>query len=101
MIIACAAIFIPTTSSDGYAQIACVATHEDYQGEGRADKLLKLLEDRAQAAGIKHVLLLSTRASHWFRQRGYNEVELNSLSATRQSLYNAQRNSKVFEKRLD
>ncbi len=101
MIIACAAIFIPEIASDGYAQIACVATHQDYQGEGRADKLLQRLESRAHDAGIKRVLLLSTRASHWFRQRGYNEVDLSSLSANRQSLYNAQRNSKVFEKILD
>ena len=29
------------------AEIACVATHPDYRGEGRADALLALLEQRA------------------------------------------------------
>ncbi|MEE9333374.1 MAG: amino-acid N-acetyltransferase [Granulosicoccaceae bacterium] len=100
MIVACAALFIPDEDTDGYAQIACVATHEDYQGAGRADKLLLALEKRARTAGITRVLLLSTRAAHWFIQRGFNEVDLQTLPAGRQALYNAQRNSKVFEKLL-
>ncbi len=100
MIVACAALFIPSDNADGYAQIACVATHEDYQGAGRADKLLLALEKRARTANITRILLLSTRAAHWFIQRGFNEVGVDTLPASQQSLYNAQRNSKVFEKLL-
>lgn len=100
MIVACAALFIPLDNADGYAQIACVATHEDYQGAGRADKLLLALEKRARYNKISRILLLSTRAAHWFIQRGFNEVDVQTLPASRQSLYNAQRNSKVFEKLL-
>lgn len=100
MIVACAALFFPLDNADGYAQIACVATHEDYQGAGRADKLLVALEKRARSAKVSRILLLSTRAAHWFIQRGFNEVDVQTLSASRQSLYNAQRNSKVFEKLL-
>ena len=100
MIVACAALFIPEQDADGYAQIACVATHADYQGFGRADKLLLALEKRARDANIERILLLSTRAAHWFMQRGFHEVDLQTLPANQQSLYNAQRNSKVFEKHL-
>ncbi len=100
MIVACAALNMPEEITDHYAQIACVATHQDYQGEGRADKLLQLLEKRAMDAGVEKVLLLSTRASHWFRQRGYTEVSIESLPANRRASYNEQRNSKVFEKHL-
>jgi len=99
MTVACAALFIPE-DADGYAQIACVATHPDYQGSGRADKLLLALEKRARSAGVKRLLLLSTRAAHWFIQRGFTEVDVNSLPEHRRSIYNADRNSKVFEKQL-
>ena len=100
MIVACAALFIPTDNADGYAHIACVATHEDYQGAGRADKLLLALEKRARIANVTHILLLSTRAAHWFIQRGFKEVDVQTLPASQHSLYNAQRNSKVFEKQI-
>jgi len=82
------------------AEIACVATHLAYRGAGHADALLTLLEERARRAGAARVLLLSTRAGHWFVERGYVETTPAALPAARHALYNRQRNSKVYEKRL-
>jgi len=95
-IIACAALF----SSGQSAEIACVATHADYRGEGRADALVSLLEERARMRGARQVLLLSTRAGHWFVERGYAETTPDALPDERRSRYNRQRNSRVYMKTL-
>ena len=46
------------------------------------------------------MLLLSTRAGHWFVERGYVETTPDALPPARRALYNRQRNSKVYEKAL-
>ena len=103
MVVACAALYMSSTESDdesASAEIACVVTHPDYRGEGRAERLITQLENKARDAQFKRVLLLSTRTGHWFVERGYAETSLDKLPASRQSSYNRQRNSKLFVKAL-
>lgn len=95
-VIACAALHLHGDA----AEIACVATHPDYRGQGRADALLALLEERARDAGAKRALLLSTRAGHWFVERGYTEATPEDLPAAHRAHYSRQRNSKVYAKAL-
>jgi len=99
-IIACAALHLHRTpdGAAAAAEIACVATHPDYRGEGRADALLALLEERAREAGATRALLLSTRAGHWFVERGYVETTPDALPHAHRAHYSRQRNSKVYEK---
>ena len=98
-VIACAALYL-ADDDPASAEIACVATHPAYRGEGRADDLLALLEERAREAGARRVLLLSTRAGHWFVERGYLESTPDALPPARRASYSRQRNSKVYQKRL-
>lgn len=98
-VIACAALHL-ASDDPSTAEISCVATHPAYRGEGRADDLLALLEERAREAGARRALLLSTRAGHWFIERGYLERGPDALPPARRASYNRQRNSKVYEKRL-
>lgn len=95
-VIACAALFM----TDDTAEIACVATHPNYRGEGRADAIVSLLEARARQGGARQALLLSTRAGHWFVERGYAETTPDALPEERRARYNRQRNSKVYIKAL-
>jgi len=95
-VIACAALH-PHADA---AEIACIATHPAYRDQGWADTLLALLEARAKAGGATRVLLLSTRAGHWFVERGYLETTLDALPAARRASYNPARNSRVYEKPL-
>ena len=95
-VVACGALF----TEDTQAEIACLATHQAYRGEGRADQILTLLEEKAKRAGCESVRLLSTRTGHWFVERGYSEVPLDALPDTRRENYNQQRNSKVYVKQL-
>lgn len=98
MIVACAAMYLDDESSS--AEIACIATHPDYQGEGRADQLLSHLEEQATQANYTTARILSTHTGHWFVARGYIETQPDELPPVRLASYNHQRNSKIYCKRL-
>jgi len=99
LVVACAAMHPDEASAT--VEIACIATHPDYRGEGRAEQLLTHIEQRAQQSGYKIARVLSTRAGHWFIERGYLEVAPDTLPATRRAdYYNQQRNSRIYQKTL-
>ena len=66
----------------------------------QADKVLERIEERARALGLKTLYVLTTRTAHWFQERGFEPSAVERLPAARASLYNYQRNSKIFEKAL-
>ena len=82
---------------DGFPQWA---VHPDYRDSGRGDMLLGFVETRATRYGISKLVVLTTRTAHWFRERGFQPGDRSDLPARRKSLYNYQRNSKVFYKLL-
>jgi len=98
MVIACAALF--TELEEPVGEIACVVTHPDYRGEGRAGDLINHLENTARGRHIKTLMLLSTRAAHWFIERGYAEKSADSMPTPSKISYDARRNSKLFVKSL-
>jgi amino-acid N-acetyltransferase len=97
-ITACAALY-PFPEA-GCAELACIVTHPDYQGEQRGKRLLSELEREALARGLRSVFVLTTQTAHWFLEQGFVESSLQDLPPARQALYNLQRNSKVFTKTL-
>lgn len=99
LIIACAALY-PVPDSD-WGELACLAVHPDYRHGHRGDALLERIEDRARALGLKTLFVLTTRTAHWFQERGFKASGVERLPAARASLYNYQRQSKVFEKPLN
>ncbi|HAQ85107.1 MAG TPA: amino-acid N-acetyltransferase, partial [Pseudomonas sp.] len=98
LIIACAALY-PIADSDS-GELACLAVNPEYRHGGRGDELLERIEARARALGLKTLFVLTTRTAHWFRERGFEPSGVERLPAARASLYNFQRNSKIFEKAL-
>lgn len=98
MIIACAALY--PYPDDGSGEIACVATHADYRGADRGERLLAALESKAMSLGLRRVFILTTRTAHWFQEQGFVEAAVEQLPQKKQALYNFQRNSKVFIKEL-
>jgi amino-acid N-acetyltransferase len=62
--------------------------------------LLDAIEDQAAAQGLKRLFVLTTRTAHWFLERGFSAASLDELPSEKKALYNFQRNSKVFFKRL-
>ena len=98
LIIACAALYPFADSEAG--ELACLAVNQEYRHGRRGDELLERIELRARKLGLKSLFVLTTRTAHWFRERGFEPSSVERLPASRASLYNFQRNSKVFEKAL-
>jgi len=98
MIIACAALYPIADSEAG--ELACLAVNPEYRHGGRGDELHERIESRARQMGLNTLFVLTTRTAHWFRERGFAPSGVERLPAARASLYNYQRNSKIFEKSL-
>lgn len=97
-IIGCAACY--PFPDEGLAELACVAIHPDYRAARRGDNLLHYIENAARGMGIKELFVLSTRTTHWFRERGFINAPVECLPQRRRDLYNWRRGSKVFIKPL-
>lgn len=95
-IIACAAVY----PYDDTAELSCVATHTEYRKGGRAALLLSHIEEHAKKSGIKRLFVLTTQTAHWFLEHGFIAGEMKDLPSEKKSLYNLQRNSKIFFKAL-
>lgn len=98
MIIACAALFLHPEAQT--AEIACLVTHPEYRNGGRADTLLKVLEQNARQSGATSVFVLTTRTGHWFLEQGFAEADIARLPIARQAVMNPARNSKILVKTL-
>ncbi|MFT7371715.1 MAG: amino-acid N-acetyltransferase [Oleiphilaceae bacterium] len=97
MIIACAALY---PHSSELAELACVAVSSEYRSGQRGDRLLNAISAHAKAEDTHKIFVLTTRTAHWFMERGFSEADISALPQERQSLYNFQRNSKIFIKDL-
>ncbi|MBK7357221.1 amino-acid N-acetyltransferase [Propionivibrio sp.] len=95
LIVGCAALY---PYGDDQAELACVAVHPHYRRWGYGEKLIKRIETRARAVGIKRLFVLTTVTSHWFKERGFVEQPVDQLPTEKRLLYNLQRRSKVFSK---
>ena len=98
MVIACAALY--PFAADHTGELACVAVHPHYRNSERGLQMLRYLERRAREQGLKSLFVLTTHTAHWFREQGFDPAGVEALPEQRQQLYNWQRNSKVFVKRL-
>jgi len=98
MIIACAALY--PFINENMAELACLAVHPDYQGAARGNALLQWVEQLAEQRQLKQLFVLSTKTSHWFIERGYQQTDIKTLPMKRRALYNYRRNSKAFIKNI-
>lgn len=96
LLLGCAALYPTMQESSG--ELACVATHPEFHDQGIAARLLARIETEAQAMGMSTLFALSTQTAHWFLEKGFVEVQVADLPAQKQSLYNYQRNSRIFSK---
>ena len=95
-VLACAALY--PYPDEGVGEIACVATHSDYRGEGRARQLLDELIAEARARALSHVFVLTTQSTHWFLEQGFEVASLDELPVEKQQLYNWQRNAAMLRR---
>ena len=82
------------------AEMACLIVHQEWQGEGEGEMLLRHAESRARALGARRLFVLTTRTSHWFIKRGFVQGGVSDLPKEKRAHYNRSRNSLVFIKKL-
>ncbi len=99
LIIACTA-FYPYTQ-DKVGELACLAVHEEYRKQGRAQILFDDVLKQARHLGIERLFVLTTRTAHWFRERGFRSADISDLPVKKRDMYNYQRQSKVLIKDLN
>nr|WP_136251433.1 amino-acid N-acetyltransferase [Ningiella ruwaisensis] len=99
MIIACAALYMYPEDASG--EIACVATHRDYRGQNRGERLLEAMKAKAALNQLKRIFVLTTVTGHWFLEQGFEEKSIDTLPPSKQQMYNFTRNSKVYMLELD
>lgn len=98
-IIGCAALYpFPNVAS---GELACLAVHPDFRRDGYGAAIAAEIEQRAKAAGLKRLFVLTTKSAHWFVERGYVKASVDDLPDEKQALYNYQRKSEVLVKPLD
>ncbi len=97
-IIGCAALY--RFPDEAAAELACLAVDPLYRDRGYGEAVLNHMMTLAKGQGMKKLFVLTTRTAHWFLERGFVESSVTALPAQKKSLYNYQRKSKVFERKI-
>jgi len=98
VIFACAALYpYPEART---AEMAALTVSPEVQGQGDGERVLKRIEQRARAAGLDSIFVLTTRTMHWFLKRGFAQVDADWLPEARKRKYNWDRKSQVLVKKL-
>jgi len=97
-IIGCAALY--RFPDEAAAELACLAVDPLYRDHGYGEAVLNHMMTVAKGQGMKKLFVLTTRTAHWFLERGFSESSVAALPAQKKSLYNYQRKSKVFERKI-
>ena len=93
----CAALYPLDQQS---AELAALAVDYTISEQQIGTKLLEHVEEQARMLSIKHLFILTTQASDWFKERGFLMSSIEALPENRQALYNFQRNSLILKKEL-
>ena len=98
VIFACAALYpYPEART---AEMAALTVSPNVQGQGDGERVLKRIEQRAKAAGLDSIFVLTTRTMHWFLKRGFKQVDPDWLPDARKRKYNWDRKSQVLVKKV-
>jgi len=98
VIFGCAALY-PYPEADT-AEMAALTVLPQSQGQGDGEKLLRRIEQRARAIGLKSIFVLTTRTQHWFLKRGFMQADPDWLPEARKRKYSWDRRSLVLVKKL-
>ena len=98
VIFGCAALYPYPEARTG--EMSALTVSPEVQGQGDGERILKRIEQRARAAGLDSIFVLTTRTMHWFINRGFVQAESDWLPEARKRKYNWDRRSVVFVKKL-
>jgi amino-acid N-acetyltransferase len=98
VLVGCAALYPFPDERAG--ELACLVVHPEFRNVGAGERLLTEIEAKARRQKLKRLFVLTTRAEHWFVERGFAEIGIAALPQQKRSLYNYQRRSVVLVKRV-
>ncbi len=98
VIFGCAALYAYPEART--AEMAALTISPQVQGQGDGERILKRIEQRAKAAGLDSIFVLTTRTMHWFIKRGFAQVDPDWLPEARKRKYNWDRKSQVLVKKI-
>jgi amino-acid N-acetyltransferase len=98
VIFGCVALYPYPEARTG--EMAAITVSPQVQSQGDGERLLKRVEQRARAAGLDSIFVLTTRTMHWFIKRGFAPVDPDWLPDARKRKYNWDRRSLVLVKKL-
>jgi amino-acid N-acetyltransferase len=98
VVVGCAALYPFPDERAG--ELACLAVHPEFRNQGAGERLLREIEKRARRLKLRKLFVLTTRAEHWFVERGFTEEGVDALPGQKRALYNYQRRSVVLTKRV-
>ncbi|MDD2914303.1 MAG: amino-acid N-acetyltransferase [Gallionella sp.] len=97
-IVGCAALY--PFPDEAAAELACLAVDAQCRDRGYGQVILDHMTSLAKTQGMKKLFVLTTRTAHWFIERAFSEADVSALPAQKKSLYNWQRKSKVFVRKI-
>jgi amino-acid N-acetyltransferase len=97
-VIGCAALY--AFSEEKVGELAALAVHPDFRREGYGEALVQEIEARARKLKLTDIVVLTTRTAQWFLERGFRNATIADLPRQKQALYNYQRKSQVYRKKL-
>jgi amino-acid N-acetyltransferase len=97
-IVGCAALY--PFPDEAAAELACLAVEAQSRDRGYGEAILNHMIDIAKLQKLKKLFVLTTRTAHWFIERGFVESDVSALPTQKKSLYNFQRKSKVFVRKI-
>ena len=83
-----------------YAEIGCIAVHNEHQKNSIGKQLISHLEKIASKKKVKSIFLLTTKSKSCFLNLVYKVSNIANLPSTKIKLYNKKRNSVVLLKKL-
>ncbi len=97
-IVGCAALY--PFPDEAAAELAGLAVEMQSRNHGYGEVILNHMISVAKSQKMKKLFVLTTRTAHWFIERGFVESDVSALPAQKKSLYNFQRKSKVFVRKI-
>jgi amino-acid N-acetyltransferase len=97
-LVGCAALYPFSGAKAG--ELACLAVHASFQNSGVGETLLREIEKEAKRKKLSQLFALTTATSHWFIENGFRKSAVSTLPKKKADLYNYNRNSQVFVKKL-
>ncbi len=97
-IVGCAALY--PSPDEAAAELAALAVEKQNRDHGYGEAILNHMISVAKGQRMKKLFVLTTRTAHWFIERGFVESDISTLPAHKKSLYNYQRKSKVFVRKI-